>query len=244
MTNFAKDRIYATRQDKVDDFVFDESVANVFTDMIQRSVPGYAAVNQLLPIVAKAFIQPGTNVYDLGCSLGEASLSIVDAIQYDNVKILAVDNSQAMIDQLKKRLTALNAQTRIKPNCCDVVGIDIEHSAFVILNYTLQFIDHAQRDDLITRIYSGLSTDGALLLSEKIRYADADEDALMQRLHENYKRDNDYSDLEISQKREALENVLVRDTHEQHIKRLHHAGFSKAFILAKYLNFVSYIAIK
>jgi tRNA (cmo5U34)-methyltransferase len=149
-----------------------------------------------------------------------------------------------MIQQLEERITASDLKIFIKPICSDVVENNIENASFVVLNYTLQFIDWAQRDELIARVYSGLQEDGALLLAEKIIYEDAEEEALMQQLHENFKRDNDYSDLEISQKREALENVLVRDTHEQHIKRLYQAGFSKIFILAKYLNFISYVAVK
>ena len=244
MTNSAKDRIYATEQDKIGDFVFNEKVVKVFADMIQRSVPGYNSLNLLLPIIAKKFIKPCTSVYDLGCSLGEGSINIARAIQYDDVKIIAVDNSQAMINRLTERLVEQNLDKSIKPICKDVVEIDIDNASFIILNYTLQFIDRVQRDDFIAGIYSGLNTNGALLLSEKIAYEDADEEAFMQQIHEEYKRSNEYSDLEISQKREALDNVLIRDTHDQHVKRLGTAGFSKVFILAKYLNFISYIAIK
>jgi len=242
--NSAKDQLYVTKQDKIDDFVFDESVATVFADMIQRSVPGYFVLNQLLPTVANTFIRPGTNIYDLGCSLGEASLGIANAIQYDDVKIIAVDNSQAMINKLEENLAALNLKTLVKPICSDAVENNIENASFVVLNYTLQFIDRARRDEFIARVYFGLQEDGAFLLTEKIIYEDAEEEALMQQLHKKYKRDNGYSDLEISQKREALENVLVRDTHEQHLKRLHQAGFSKVFILVKCLNFISYVAVK
>ena len=104
MTRSGKDRIYAGKQDKIEKFVFDENVANVFEDMIQRSVPGYTALNQLLSIVANQFIQENTNVYDLGCSLGEATISIAKATTYSNIKIHAVDNSAAMIEQLQARL--------------------------------------------------------------------------------------------------------------------------------------------
>ncbi len=244
MANSAKDRIYAAKQDKIDDFVFDDKVASVFADMIQRSVPGYAALNQLIPIVAKKFIKPGTNVYDLGCSLGEASLCIAEEILYDDVNIFAVDNSQAMINRLAERLTALDIDNPIKLICNDVININFNNASFIILNYTLQFIDRVQRDAFILRIYSDLNANGALLLSEKIAYEDVDEEAFMQQMHEEYKRTNQYSDLEISQKREALDNVLIRDTHDQHIKRLGAAGFSKIYVLAKYLNFITYVAVK
>ncbi len=244
MTDSSKDRIYASKQDKVEKFVFDDNVANVFTDMIGRSVPGYAALNKLLPVVANQFMQEGSNVYDLGCSLGEASISIANNYKVNNINIFAVDNSPAMIKQLQVRLNQLNLDSSIQAIQKDLTEIEINKASFAILNYTLQFIDRAKRDVLINKICSGLNKQGALLLSEKIAYKDASEDRLMQQLHENYKRENDYSELEISQKREALENVLVRDTHEQHIDRLQKAGFSKVSILTKYLNFVSYLAIK
>ncbi len=244
MTRPSKDRIYASKQDKVEKFVFDENVAGVFADMIQRSVPGYTALNQLLPIVANQFIQENSNIYDLGCSLGEASVSIATTTECNNIKIHAVDNSAAMIKQLKGRLEDLNLESSIQLFHKDVTKIDMNNGSFAILNYTLQFIERSQRDNLIKKICTGLNKKGALLLSEKITYDDAEEDALMQQLHENYKRQNDYSDMEISQKREALEDVLIRDTHEQHVERLKKAGFSKVSILTKYLNFVSYLAIK
>lgn len=244
MTRSSKDRIYASKQDKVEKFVFDEDVAGVFEDMIQRSVPGYSALNQLLPIVANQFIQEGSNVYDLGCSLGEASILIANTTNCSNIQIHAVDNSTAMIKQLQARIKSLNLKFPIQLIHDDVAAVDIKNGSFAVLNYTLQFIDRSQRDMLINKICTGLNKNGALLLSEKITYQDVNEEALMQQLHENFKRQNDYSEMEISQKREALENVLIRDTHEQHIERLQKAGFSKISVLTKYLNFVSYLAIK
>ena len=243
MNKSAKDHLYATRQDSIEGFVFDEKVATVFADMIQRSVPGYAVVNQLLPIIAGTFIQPGANVYDLGCSLGEASINICQHTAIKDVTIYAVDNSPAMIDRLQARLAQIHAIS-IKPVCADVLDVNIKDAAFVILNYTLQFIKRSQRESFIARIYSGMRTNGALLLSEKLIYEDAREAALMQKLHESYKRENEYSDLEISQKREALENVLLRDTHEQHLNRLQNTGFSMVYVIARYLNFITYVAVK
>ncbi len=244
MNRSEKDRIYANKQNEVNDFVFDENVADVFEDMIQRSVPGYIALNQMLPVIANTFLQQNTHIYDLGCSLGEASISIAKSSVYKNIQIYAVDNSDAMVKQLQERLAKQDLDTMIKVILSDIANIDIKNASFVILNYTLQFIQRSKRNDLVNKIYAGLNSGGALLLSEKITYQDLEEDKLMQRLHENFKRLNDYSELEISQKREALENVLIRDTHEQHIDRLHHAGFSEVSVLMKYLNFVTYLAIK
>ena len=244
MSRSEKDRIYASKQNEVDDFVFDENVADVFEDMIKRSVPGYIALNQMLPVIANLFLQQNTHVYDLGCSLGEASISIAKSSIYKNIQIYAVDNSDAMVKHLQTRLAKQDLDAMIKVILSDITNIDIKNASFVILNYTLQFIQRSKRNELVKKIFSGLNSGGALLLSEKITYQDEEEDKLMQRLHENYKRLNDYSELEISQKREALENVLIRDTHEQHIDRLHHAGFSDVSVLIKYLNFITYLAIK
>ncbi len=239
-----KDHIYSARQEKVDDFVFDEEVADVFADMIGRSVPGYHALNLLIPILADKFIRTGSNCYDLGCSLGEASLLVAENTRYTDVQVIAIDSSPAMIDRLKKRLVKLDTSIPVIPLCCDVMDADIQNASFVILNFTLQFICQDQRDDLIVKLRSGLNRGGALLLSEKITHEDVDEEEFMRVLHEEYKRENNYSDLEISQKREALERVLIRDTHDQHVSRLQAAGFSKVYVLAKYLNFVSYVAVR
>ena len=149
-----------------------------------------------------------------------------------------------MIDRLNKILTELRIDHIIETKCEDVLDVDIIDSSFIVLNYTMQFIEKTKRESLLNTIYKGLQQGGALLLSEKITHDDPVEDKLMQQLHENYKRKNDYSDLEISQKREALDNVLIRDTNDQHMQRLQQAGFSKISILCKYLNFVTYLAIK
>jgi len=148
MSSSGKDRIYACKQEKVDNFAFDDHVADVFSDMIQRSVPGYTALNQLLPLVAKQFIQPDSNIYDLGCSLGEASISINNTLEQKNINIFAVDSSSAMIKKLLHKLESLNLDKLIQPIHEDITKIDIKNSSFVILNYTLQFIERSKRDDL------------------------------------------------------------------------------------------------
>ena len=153
-----------------------------------------------------------------------------------------------MITQLLARLEKVNvadlSSVLIRPIQDDISEVKMSNGSFTILNYTLQFVERSKRDALVNNICKGLNKSGALLLSEKITYQDVNEDILMQQLHENFKRKNDYSEMEISQKREALEDVLIRDTHEQHMARLQQAGFTKVSVLTKYLNFVSYLAIK
>ena len=239
-----KDRIYLQKPAHPGDFVFDEAVAEVFEDMITRSVPGYETVHRLVQVVAREFVTEGSSVYDLGCSLGAASFGVCQAIPHAGVDIIAVDNSKAMIHRLQQRLEGVQSDARIKPVCADITEVDIRNASLAILNYTLQFIDPSRRGSLIQKIYSGLRQGAALLLSEKIEYPDPDEDALMQNLHESFKQGQHYSALEITRKREALENVLIRDTHKQHQARLYRAGFSRVHVLMQFLNFSTYIAIK
>ena len=244
MSSPKKDRIYADKQAKVHDFVFNEEVADVFPDMIRRSVPGYEVLGTFLQVIAKRFVSEGTHVYDLGCSLGASSMKIAEALYPKRIKIFAVDSSHVMIQQLVSKLESLNQDFDIKPVCCDASEVSIENASLVILNYTLQFIDPIKREALLMKICSGMVEDSAMLLSEKVMYEQVDEESFMQDLHDQYKHVQGYSDLEISQKREALENVMVRDTDTQHRERLRRAGFSRVYVLMKYLNFISYIAIK
>lgn len=244
MSPSLKDRMYVEKQDEVHDFVFNEEVAEVFADMIARSVPGYEVQSQILQAVARKYVAEGTHVYDLGCSLGTASLSVAKAVHTRKIKTFAVDNSQAMIQRLAERLEKQESDFGIQPVCCDVAEISIQNASLVILNYTLQFIDPSRRDALIEKIYSGLREGAVLLLTEKTKCEHKNEESLMQDLHERYKHAHGYSDLEISQKREALENVMVRDTHARQRARLRQAGFSRIYVLMKFLNFITYIALK
>ena len=244
MNNSRKDRIYADKLERIDDFVFDDKVTEVFEDMISRSVPGYEFIIQIIPIVANKYLKSNTNCYDLGCSVGEASLRIAENIKHDEVNIFAIDNSEEMISKLDKKVTLLDGNCSLIPKCTDVLDVDINNASFVILNYTLQFIDSTRRQELIANIYTGMNLDGALFLSEKITHQDENEENTLQELHEEFKRANAYSEIEISQKREALENVLIRDTHIMQIDRLKNAGFTHVYVLFKYLNFVSYLAVK
>lgn len=244
MINSKKDRIYANKLEKISDFTFDGNVAQVFEDMIERSVPGYGLINNILPIIANYFIKPNTNCYDLGCSVGEASIVISKNSKISNVKIFAIDDSQKMIEKLNQKLYAISSKVEVNTKCSNVLVEKIINASFIVLNFTMQFIDTVDREYLINKCYSGLNYGGALLVSEKIIYDNLKEERIMQAFHEDFKRSNAYSDLEISQKREALENVLVRDTHEKHVQRFKEAGFKEIYIVCKYFNFITYLAIK
>lgn len=239
-----RDRLYAEANPLLVDFEFNESVANVFPDMIRRSVPGYSTIISLIGLLAEQYAQPASQLYDLGCSLGAATLSMRHRLHQPNCKIIAVDSSQAMITRCQENIADDLAPTPIELQCADIRDIAIENACVVVLNFTLQFIAPAERQALLQRIYQGLLPGGVLLLSEKITFDDPTERELQIELYHAFKRANGYSDLEISQKRNALENVLIPDTLEQHQQRLQKIGFESSRPWFQCFNFLSLLAIK
>ncbi len=239
-----RDTLYSGVLESIVDFSFDEAVAGVFPDMIQRSVPGYSALINLCGILAGNYAQPDSYCYDLGCSVGATTLSMRRRINRPGCRIMAFDNSPAMLDKCRINLAADDAPVPVALFCEDIVEAGIDNASVVVLNYTLQFVQLDQREGLIDRIFSGMRPGGALLLSEKVCFEHADTQQDMTALHHAFKRANDYSELEISRKRTALENVLVPESAETHIRRLEKAGFRKVQVWFRMLNFMSFLAVK
>lgn len=239
-----KDQIYATPQDSVSGFVFDHQVAAVFPDMIQRSVPGYATIIHMIGQIAERYSQPGTTLYDLGCSLGAATLAMRHQVASANCKIVAVDNSVDMINRCQTIIDADTGATPVELKCADVQTVSIDNASVCVLNFTLQFIPVAERLSLLTRVAQNLTPGGVLVLSEKIAFEDPELQQLMTDLHHNFKRANGYSELEVAQKRSALENVLIPETLRCHRERLIKAGFKSVECWFQCFNFASIIAIK
>ena len=239
-----RDKIYSNEQPMLVDFRFDERVAAVFPDMIRRSVPGYGEIISLLGLFAQNYSQPDSNIYDLGCSLGASTLALRERLSAEGCTIVAVDNSEAMIEQCKKNLQQLSSNINVELHCADIRDIEITNASVVVLNFTLQFIPLDERDLLIQRIYDGLLPGGVLILSEKIAFRNSEEQLQQEALHITFKQANGYSELEISQKRAALERVLVPETITAHQRRLQNAGFTSANIWFQCLNFASIVATK
>jgi len=236
-----KDRVFSEPLSDVKPFEFNETVANVFHDMISRSVPGYELLLRMIGLYADIFVQPGSRVFDLGCSLGEASLVIANQARGRDFEIIAVDNSAAMITKCNQH-EAL--PENIEWRCQDIRQTEISNASMVVLNLTLQFLPPGERQQLLERIFAGLKSGGILVLSEKVLFADAIENQRMVDLYQGFKKTMGYSDLEISQKRNALENVLVPDTAGQHLERLEEIGFDEIYPCFRSFNFISYLAIK
>ena len=237
------DQIYASRQSATP-FKFDQKVAAVFPDMIKRSVPGYENIIHNIQQLAEKYITKNSRGYDLGCSLGAASLAMSHGNRQSGVKIIAVDNSAAMIERCATNIDGFKHQTPIELIQADIQKITINNASMVVLNYTLQFIAQPLRLKVLQGIYQGMNSGGILLLSEKIIFDDEKVNQLMIDLHHQFKRENGYSELEISQKRNALETVLVPETLACHIGRLHQLGFTHVSCYQQQLNFCSFIAIK
>ncbi len=239
-----KDTLYAQAHDAIGAFQFDESVVAVFPDMIQRSVPGYQTILTGIGELTQRYAQKDSNLYDLGCALGAATLTMRRNVEKKNCQIIAIDNSQAMIQRAQEYLNAYHSDTPVQLHCADMTECTIENASVVVVNFTLQFIDPKQREPLLKKIYQGLQPGGILILSEKLHFNDSALQECIEHLHLQFKRANGYSELEISQKRSSLENVLITETEQDHLNRFKKVGFQSAGIWFQAYNFASFLAIK
>jgi tRNA (cmo5U34)-methyltransferase len=238
-----KDTLFGSDTAPVE-FVFDEKVAEVFEDMINRSVPGYPTIISMIGLLARQFCSPDSSVYDLGCSLGAASLAILNQVPHQDFNLLAIDNSPAMVSRCRSNLAGLADQARLEVRCADLLETDIAQASVVVLNFTLQFIAPARRVALINRIHAGMQHGGVLILSEKIRFPDPVLDQLFIDAYHSFKARMGYSELEISNKRAALENVLIPEDIATHKQRAFDAGFRTVDVWFQCFNFASLVAIK
>jgi tRNA (cmo5U34)-methyltransferase len=239
-----KDRVYATPRDRIDEFEFDDAVADVFPDMIQRSVPGYRTTISTIGVLAERYAQPGSACFDLGCSLGAATLAMRHRIPHDDCRIIAVDKAAAMVERCRHVMERDHSRIPVEVIEADLLDVAVADASVVVMNFTLQFIPPEHRQSLIDRIYDGMRPGGIFVLSEKVRFSDPHLDELHIDLHHAFKRSNGYSDMEIAQKRQALENVLVPDTLSTHRQRMSQAGFGSCDVWFQCFNFASLLALK
>lgn len=239
-----RDQLYAHPQAELTQFRFDEPVVRVFPDMIKRSVPGYSQIIAMTGLLAGRFCQDNSLVYDLGCSLGASSLAMRQQIHASNCRIIGLDNSPAMLAQALQYLSMEDNLTEVQLVAADICNYDFEPCSFSVLNLTLQFVEPSQRLELLRRLAVATRPGGALLLTEKVIFTDPNEQALMTELHHQFKAANGYSQLEISQKRQAIEQVLRPESIDCHRQRLLEAGFSQVLLWYRNLNFVSLLALR
>ena len=251
-----KDQIYQTNASaipvKPGSFVFDARVASVFEDMISRSVPGYQQILEMLPTLVRQCQKKQqqnsiSNYYDLGCSLGAGMLAMAQGIEAKtaNTKLIGIDNSEAMISQANDNLSTLTSQ-KLDYQLCkqDLLSTELQSGIMVLMNFTLQFIALEHRDKLVKSIHQGMLSGGYFILSEKIKFDSKATNQALIDIHHQFKADQGYSELEISQKRDAIENVLIPETLDSHISRLQRAGFRVVTPWVQNLQFISILAIK
>ena len=241
------DKIYDAGSDDKP-FRFNDEVASVFPDMLRRSIPGYEATIEAIGSLAARYVRANTRCYDLGCSLGAATLAMRQGISKPGCRIVAIDSSAAMTDRCKEIIAEddrrFERTTPVEVVEADIRDVEIKNASMVVLNYTLQFLAMDDRDALMRSICSGMTRGGLLVLSEKVVDENPAMEELLVDLHHEHKRRNQYSALEIARKRAALENVLIPETVAAHRKRLADAGFGHTAVWLRYFNFVSIVAIK
>ena len=233
-----EDRVFAKPQDRIVDFAFNSDVVDVFPDMIRRSVPGYELVIPMSGLMAARHMGVAGTAFDLGCSLGASSLALLAQCDSSKVRVVGIDSSSAMIAQAAQNIS----DPRMSFRCEDILTIDISGADVVMLNFVVQFLDAAHRLALLTRVAEQMDSSGLLILSEKVQNADPQVQTFYDATHLAWKRANGYSQLEVSQKRQALENVMRVETPEAHAKRLTKAGFNHVVQWFHCMNWVSFAA--
>ncbi len=233
------DNVFETPIEK--QFEFDEKVASVFDDMLDRSIPFYSNVISLICDVINSYVKDGNVVVDLGCSTANTLLSLNHKAG-NKLTLLGFDNSSAMLSQAQKKIEAYGADIKLKN--ADILKLNIPKSDVVIANYMLQFVRPMQRVKLIENIYKSLKDDGIFIFSEKIIFEDKKLNKQMIDIYYNFKKLQGYSKFEISQKREALENVLVPYSEEENKKMVLNANFKSIETIFKWGNFATFLAKK
>lgn len=239
-----KDQIFAQEQGMMQDFKFGAETAAVFDDMVSRSVPFYDEIQRMSCELAGDFAVPGSNLFDMGCATGTTMLAL-DPMVDPGVRFVGVDNSDEMLDKARAKLAEVGKHRQLDFVNADLNSANVvEDASAVLLLLTLQFVRPLYRERLVRRIFEGMRPNAGLIIVEKITGSHTMLNRLFIEYYYNYKRRNGYSDLEISQKREALENVLIPYHHEENRDLLFDVGFRHVEEFFRWYNFCGLIAVK
>ncbi len=240
-----KDRLFRNAR-KVSGFTFDRKVANVFDDMVVRSVPFYLELQRMIGELAAAFYRPGTSVYDLGCSTGTTLISLMHSIRDPGARFIGLDNSLPMLEKARSNVGKFRSRATVAFMFADLneATFPLRRASVITMNWTLQFVRPTRREVLLKKIWRALVEGGALILGEKILGEPEDLNRLYVDLYYDFKRRSGYSELEIAQKREALENVLVPCTISENLELLRRAGFGSVDPFFRWYNWAGWLAVK
>lgn len=242
-----KDEIFSADIERTSDFAFDDSVAAVFDDMLNRSVPFYTEQQKLITQIATRFWIPGTLVVDMGCSLGTTLLNIAKNLDKAE-NFIGYDNSQAMIDKARANIERAEESNRIELRLADLNSslddVDLSNASVVTICWTLQFIRPLQRDRLIKKIYESMADGGVLITTEKILTNDSNMNRYFIEFYYDYKRRNGYSEVEINKKRESLENILIPYRVDENTELFRRNGFRTVETFFQWYNFAGFLCVK
>lgn len=237
-----KDTLYQHIETK-ESFAFNDQVAEVFDDMVNRSVPLYDTVIDSIALLLNQQEQEPLTVYDLGCSTGTTLIELSRRLHHKTLHLIGVDNAPAMLARARRKTAMFNRTDGITFRKEDITTCPLPGADVILCNYTLQFIRPPVRPAMVKRLYQALPAGGILIVCEKVLAMGQFNRSFIDIYHE-FKRRQGYSELEISAKREALENVLVPFSVEENFSLLKEAGFSHIEIFCKWFNFTSFAAIK
>lgn len=237
------DRIFAEDRPATD-FAFNNETAKVFDDMVGRSVPFYGELQRMTAEMARDFAQPGTTLYDLGCATG-TTFALLDPVVDPSVNFVGIDNSDEMLDKARAKMKAASERRNIEFRCADIHGMGpLSNASFVVMILTLQFVRPLHRERVVKAVFDGMNERGGFILIEKLTAQDSGINRLFIDYYHGMKRRQGYSDLEIAQKREALENVLIPYRIEENMDLLRNAGFRSVETFFRWYNFCGILATK
>jgi tRNA (cmo5U34)-methyltransferase len=227
------------------DFTFDRGVANVFDDMVGRSVPFYDELQRMTVELARNFVQPETSIVDIGCSTGRTLAAMIAEIQDPSVEFIGIDNSAPMLEKAAQRFDAQGCRARCRLVEQDInMPLELRKPSVVIMNWTLQFVRPLHRDAVIRSIQEQLAPQGCLILMEKVLCQESMLNRLYIELYYNMKKRNGYTETEVAQKRESLENVLIPYRVEENLLLLERNGFQSRDVFFRWYNWAGFLGVK
>ncbi len=242
MSQVNKDQVYQSKLEEIKQFRFDGNVAAVFDDMVSRSVPRYSEIQAATVKLASKLCPAGGRVVDLGCSTGTTLFAIAQACP--GLELIGIDNSTPMLEAAAKKAVSLGLADRVQFVCQDISEFDYKDTDLFIAHYTLQFFPPSGRGEILAKLYSALNSGGAIIITEKLKHVGERAEDILRELYYDFKAENGYSQLEISQKREALEGFLVPLTLEENFALMRSAGFSEIELYLKWINFATILGLK
>jgi tRNA (cmo5U34)-methyltransferase len=242
--NTPSDKVYRDQRESIGDFRFDKSVATVFDDMVSRSVPFYGEIQRMVVEIAADYAEPGSSVYDLGISSGTTMVALNPQVD-PTVRFVGIDNSSDMLDKCREKFAVEKFVRPVDLHVAELNdGVQVENASVVMLVLTLQFIRPLRREKLIADIFRGMRTNACLIVVEKVLGEDSVFNRQFIKYYYDMKRRHGYTEMEISQKREALENVLIPYKLLENRELLLNSGFRAVDVFFKWYNFTGIVAIK